>query len=199
MFGFDFFELVVIFVVALIVLGPTRLPGVARKAGRWIGKARAMARDFRQQLENEVTLEELNKMTREQSKPAAAKDGEDKPAAASPATAADPQASAAPPAAGTPDESMAASGYPYGTPSPATDTPAATPAADPAAAGGDVAVPQPGDDTYSHSHAAGAAPQPWSPEPAEPEPARPQPEPVPAGGTSLAPDPDAPGHDRSRA
>ncbi|MFO7325579.1 MAG: Sec-independent protein translocase protein TatB [Pseudomonadota bacterium] len=65
MFGLDFLELVVIFIVALVVLGPTRLPGVARKVGRWIGKARAMARDFRQQLESEVTLAELNRMTEE--------------------------------------------------------------------------------------------------------------------------------------
>ena len=43
MFDFGFSELVVVFVVALVVLGPTRLPGLVRKVGRWIGKARAMA------------------------------------------------------------------------------------------------------------------------------------------------------------
>lgn len=68
MFGLDFLELVVIFIVALVVLGPTRLPEVARKVGRWIGKARAMARDFRYQLESEVTLAELNRMTEETAK-----------------------------------------------------------------------------------------------------------------------------------
>lgn len=66
--SFAFSEVVVICVVALVVLGPTRLPGVVRKLGRWMGKARAMARDFRQQLENEVTLEELNRMTEKQSR-----------------------------------------------------------------------------------------------------------------------------------
>ncbi len=63
MFGVDFSELAVIFCVALVVLGPKRLPGLVKKVGRWVGKARVMARDFQQQLENEVNLEELNKMT----------------------------------------------------------------------------------------------------------------------------------------
>ena len=63
MFEVGFFELAVIFGVALVVLGPTRLPGLVRKVGRWVGKARSMARQFREQLENEVNLDELNKIT----------------------------------------------------------------------------------------------------------------------------------------
>jgi sec-independent protein translocase protein TatB len=70
MFEVGFQELVVIFGVALVVLGPKRLPGLVSKVGRWVGKARAMARDFRQQLENEVNLEELNKMTEMQTRQA---------------------------------------------------------------------------------------------------------------------------------
>ncbi len=62
MFGVDFGEVLVIFVVALVVLGPTRLPGLVSKVGRWVGKARTMARQFREQLENEINLEELNRM-----------------------------------------------------------------------------------------------------------------------------------------
>src|SRR5690606_40825572 len=110
MFGLDFFELVVIFVVALVVLGPTRLPGVARKVGRWIGKARAMARDFRQQLENEVTLDELNRMTEAQTRsaptpPPAGPGAPESPEAPAADTGASP--STAEPAA---TDSMAASG-----------------------------------------------------------------------------------------
>ena len=70
MFDVSFPELLVIFVVALVVLGPTRLPGLVAKVGRWVGKARTMARQFREQLENEVNLEELNRMTEAQTKAA---------------------------------------------------------------------------------------------------------------------------------
>ena len=70
MFGVDFGEVLVIFVVALVVLGPTRLPNLVFKVGRWVGKARTMARQFREQLENEINLEELNRMTDVNSKPA---------------------------------------------------------------------------------------------------------------------------------
>jgi sec-independent protein translocase protein TatB len=70
MFDVSFPELLVIFVVALVVLGPTRLPGLVSKVGRWVGKARTMARQFREQLETEVNLEELNRMTEAQTKSA---------------------------------------------------------------------------------------------------------------------------------
>jgi len=70
MFDVSFPELLVIFVVALVVLGPTRLPGLVSKVGRWVGKARTMARQFREQLESEVSLEELNRMTEAQTRAA---------------------------------------------------------------------------------------------------------------------------------
>jgi sec-independent protein translocase protein TatB len=54
MFEGRFPELVIIFVVALIVLGPHKLPQVAAMVGRWLGNARAMARQFRDQLEEEA-------------------------------------------------------------------------------------------------------------------------------------------------
>jgi sec-independent protein translocase protein TatB len=54
MFEGRFPELVIIFVVALIVLGPHKLPQVAALVGRWLGNARAMARQFREQLEEEA-------------------------------------------------------------------------------------------------------------------------------------------------
>ena len=58
MFEVGFSELVLIFGLALIVLGPQRLPKLAAQIGRWVGRARAMARQFREQLDQEVNLEE---------------------------------------------------------------------------------------------------------------------------------------------
>ncbi|MEO6078906.1 MAG: Sec-independent protein translocase protein TatB [Steroidobacteraceae bacterium] len=70
MFDVGFQELALIFGVSLVVLGPKRMSGLATKVGRWVGKARTMAREFRQQLENEVNLDELNKMTETRSREA---------------------------------------------------------------------------------------------------------------------------------
>lgn len=59
MFEVGFTEIVLILGLALLVLGPEKLPGLAQKVGRWTGRARAMARQLRTQLEQEVTIEEL--------------------------------------------------------------------------------------------------------------------------------------------
>jgi sec-independent protein translocase protein TatB len=59
MFEVGFTEIVLILGLALLVLGPEKLPGLAQKVGRWTGRARSMARQLRTQLEQEVTLEEL--------------------------------------------------------------------------------------------------------------------------------------------
>lgn len=61
MFEVGFTELLVIFVLALIVLGPEKLPRLASQVGRWIGRARAMAKQFRDQLEDEVNVADVNK------------------------------------------------------------------------------------------------------------------------------------------
>ena len=61
MFEGRFSELLIIFVLALIVLGPEKLPRVVSQVGRWVGRARTMARQFREQLEEEVTLAEERK------------------------------------------------------------------------------------------------------------------------------------------
>ena len=58
MFSIDFPEIIIIFGVALVVLGPKKLPGAAAKIGRWVGRARSMARQFREQLEQEVASAE---------------------------------------------------------------------------------------------------------------------------------------------
>jgi Tat protein translocase TatB subunit len=61
MFEVGFTEIVLILGLALLVLGPEKLPGLAQKVGQWTGRARAMARQLRTQLEHEVTLEELSR------------------------------------------------------------------------------------------------------------------------------------------
>jgi sec-independent protein translocase protein TatB len=63
MFDIGFSEIVVIFILALIVLGPEKLPRVVREVGRWVGRARAMARQFQEQLEEEVDVDR-NRTTR---------------------------------------------------------------------------------------------------------------------------------------
>lgn len=53
MFDIGFSKILVIFGLALVVLGPEKLPRVAATVGRWVGRARVMARQFRDQLEQE--------------------------------------------------------------------------------------------------------------------------------------------------
>ena len=59
-------ELLVIGVVALIVVGPERLPGLARKAGLWVGKARRMVAEVKADVDRELHLEELKQSLRQQ-------------------------------------------------------------------------------------------------------------------------------------
>ena len=54
MFDVGFMELVLIFGVGLIILGPERMPRVASQIGRWIGRARRTASTLRRQLEQEI-------------------------------------------------------------------------------------------------------------------------------------------------
>ena len=111
MFEVGFSELLVIFVLALIVLGPEKLPRLAAQVGRWIGRARAMAKQFRDQLEEEVNVAETNKW-----KPTPTPEptpSAEPPSATHAETAASASAeqSAAPPSAGTaPPDMHGASG-----------------------------------------------------------------------------------------
>lgn len=59
MFDIGFSELVVIGLIALIVLGPKRLPEVARTAGRWMGQLRRFVSDVKQDLDREMHTEDL--------------------------------------------------------------------------------------------------------------------------------------------
>jgi Tat protein translocase TatB subunit len=59
MFEVGFTEIILIFGIALLVLGPSKLPKLAADLGRWAGRARAMARQLRSQLEQEVNYDPL--------------------------------------------------------------------------------------------------------------------------------------------
>lgn len=66
MFDIGFFELLVIFVIALMVLGPERLPRVARQIGYWSGRARAAFNNLRYELEREAHNQEMQEKFRKQ-------------------------------------------------------------------------------------------------------------------------------------
>ena len=61
MFEGSFWELSLIFVLALVVFGPERLPGLARTVGLWVGRARGVLRDFNEQIERELAAEEMKR------------------------------------------------------------------------------------------------------------------------------------------
>lgn len=61
MFDVGFSELFIIAVVALLVLGPERLPKAARLAGLWVRKARAQWYSVKSELERELAAEELKR------------------------------------------------------------------------------------------------------------------------------------------
>jgi|SRR5690606_22389897 len=65
MFDFGFSELVIIAVVALIVLGPERLPKAARFAGLWVRRARAQWHSVRSEFEREMAADELKRSLQE--------------------------------------------------------------------------------------------------------------------------------------
>ncbi|NGY06552.1 Sec-independent protein translocase protein TatB [Solimonas terrae] len=59
MFDIGFSELLLCFLVALVVLGPERLPKVARTVGRWTGQAKGYLRNLTAELDREAELSEL--------------------------------------------------------------------------------------------------------------------------------------------
>lgn len=62
MFDAGFLEMLIIGVIALLVVGPERLPGVAAKAGKMVGKMKAFIATTREDIEKELRAEELKSM-----------------------------------------------------------------------------------------------------------------------------------------
>ncbi|MCG6969850.1 MAG: Sec-independent protein translocase protein TatB [Gammaproteobacteria bacterium] len=69
MFDIGFWELAIIGVVALIVIGPDKLPAVARTVGYWLGKGRRFVATVQDDINREVSkADELKRLLEEQSK-----------------------------------------------------------------------------------------------------------------------------------
>ena len=62
MFDLDFSKIAVVSAVALVVIGPERLPSVARTLGTMIGKAKRYVSDVKAEVNRTMELEELKKM-----------------------------------------------------------------------------------------------------------------------------------------
>jgi Tat protein translocase TatB subunit len=124
MLDFGFSEILLTSAIALVVLGPERLPKVARQVGNWMGRARVMARQLSEQLEREVSAEELLK---EQSTP--------KPPAANriappPAPYAPPTMPYTPPQVGVVADGADPHAVPHAEYNPPTTVPSTTPSND---------------------------------------------------------------------
>ncbi|MEO0972531.1 MAG: Sec-independent protein translocase protein TatB [Pseudomonadota bacterium] len=65
MFDAGLFEMVVIFTLGLLVLGPERLPKVARFVGRWVGQARRAVTRLNNEIERELALDEIRRFKEE--------------------------------------------------------------------------------------------------------------------------------------
>jgi len=65
MFDIGFSELLIIGVVALVVVGPERLPKLARMAGQWLGRLNRYVSQVKQDIDRDMRVEELRKMQQE--------------------------------------------------------------------------------------------------------------------------------------
>ena len=68
MFDIGFWELTLILIVALLVVGPERLPRMARSAGLWMGRMRRFVGTVRADIQRELAAEELRQTLAKQAK-----------------------------------------------------------------------------------------------------------------------------------
>lgn len=67
MFDVGFSELMMLGLVALLVIGPERLPKAARIAGYWLGKARSTIANVQAEIKHELHAEEMRQLMQENS------------------------------------------------------------------------------------------------------------------------------------
>jgi sec-independent protein translocase protein TatB len=67
-FDVGFWELVLVAVVALVVIGPERLPRVARIAGMWVGRARRTLASVKDEIDRELKAQELKEILEKQAR-----------------------------------------------------------------------------------------------------------------------------------
>ncbi|MCL7462777.1 Sec-independent protein translocase protein TatB [Pseudomonas sp. NW5] len=139
MFDIGFSELLLVALVALLVLGPERLPGAARTAGLWIGRIRRSFAAIRSEVEREIGADEIRRQLHNENILALERQQQATQASNPPATP-----SAAPPGTAMPDGAQAEA-VPPGSmpPSPASPGPSATGAASHAVADQPVAPSEP--------------------------------------------------------
>lgn len=146
MFDIGFWELVVVGVVGLLLVGPERLPGVAREAGLWVGRLRRFANNVKGDIRRELELEGQGAQDPLREVREALEEGRGAISGLKDANAAPARPAAQPPAepAHTPP------------PSPAPTPPAATPPAAPVGAAAPEAGPAPQSEPERDSDAARA-------------------------------------------
>ena len=77
MFDIGFAELVLIFIVGLLVLGPERLPGAVRTLSLWLGRLRRSFLAIRDEIEREVGADEIKRQLHNESIMSTFKETED--------------------------------------------------------------------------------------------------------------------------
>ncbi|MDH4583777.1 Sec-independent protein translocase subunit TatB [Pseudomonas sp. BN415] len=163
MFGISFGELLLIGLIALLVLGPERLPGAARTAGLWIGRLKRSFNAIKTEVEREIGADEIRRQLHNEHIMALEKQIKESivpPTAESLLSEAEPESDAANPAPAAPAAQAA--------PATAAPAPAAATTAT-AAAPAPVAPNQPGPSTPAQAPNATSAPQPQAPiEPQQP-------------------------------
>ena len=169
MFDIGFQELVLLGVIALIVVGPERLPKMARTLGLWSGKIRYYVNQVKNDIDREVRAQELKELL---DKPAA--ELKDLSSVAEETKGALDEAKAAietiPTDVSTANEPAAGSIFPAGQPDPAqTETGAAQSGRDPEPVRAETSTPQSGETSEPAQTETGAAQSGETPEPARAE------------------------------